>query len=112
LPPSAAGFSDDDYTAAGIRLDPPSVRVARLAESVQVLKGLFGRAPCTFAGRHYQVTELDGLPKPIQQPHPPLLIGGGGKRVLSMAAREADIVGIHCRLGDGTHGPAAAADHV
>jgi probable F420-dependent oxidoreductase len=105
-----AGWMADDYAAAGIQLDPPSVRVDRLGESIQILKGLFGANPFTFEGHHYRVTRLDGLPKPVQQPHPPLLIGGGGKRVLSLAAREANIVGVHCRLPEGALSPAAAAD--
>jgi alkanesulfonate monooxygenase SsuD/methylene tetrahydromethanopterin reductase-like flavin-dependent oxidoreductase (luciferase family) len=58
-----------------------------------VLKGLFGDGPFTFHGEHYTITELDGQPKPVQRPHPPLLIGGGGRRTLTLAAREADIVG-------------------
>jgi alkanesulfonate monooxygenase SsuD/methylene tetrahydromethanopterin reductase-like flavin-dependent oxidoreductase (luciferase family) len=77
---------------------------------VLVLKGLFGPAPFTFHGRHYQVTELDGLPKPVQQPHPRLLIGGGGREVLKLAAAEANIIGIHCNLRSAVLGPLAAAD--
>jgi alkanesulfonate monooxygenase SsuD/methylene tetrahydromethanopterin reductase-like flavin-dependent oxidoreductase (luciferase family) len=59
-----------------------------------VLKGLFGAGPLTFAGKHYTVTELDGFPKPVQRPRPPILIGASGKRMLSIAAREADIIGL------------------
>jgi probable F420-dependent oxidoreductase len=105
-----AGWIAEDYTAAGIAFDPPATRVARLAESVRVLKGLFGSEPFSFDGRYYQIRRLDGLPKPVQQPHPRLLIGGGGRKVLSLAAREADIVGVHCNLQSKALGPAAAAD--
>src|SRR5207237_942380 len=73
--------------------DPPGVRVDRLEEAIRVLKGLFGAGPLTFAGKHYRVTQLDGFPKPVQRPHPPILIGASGKRMLSIAAREADIIG-------------------
>jgi probable F420-dependent oxidoreductase len=88
-----AGFSKAEYDAAGMPFDPPSVRVDRLEESLCVLKGLFGSGPFTFAGKHYTVTALDGFPKPVQRPHPPILIGASGKRMLAIAAREADIIG-------------------
>src|SRR5262249_10033156 len=84
-----------DYGRAGIPLDPPRVRIARLAESVAILKGLWGEEPFSFAGEHYTVAALDGDPKPIQRPRPPLVIGGGAPKVLAFAAREADIVGIN-----------------
>jgi probable F420-dependent oxidoreductase len=88
-----AGFSKAEYDSAGIPFDPPGVRVDRLEEAIRVLKGLFGTEPLTFAGKHYAVTRLDGFPKPVQQPHPPILIGASGKRMLTIAAREADIIG-------------------
>jgi probable F420-dependent oxidoreductase len=88
-----AGFSKAEYDGAGIPFDPPGVRVDRLEEAIHVLKGLFGRGPVTFAGKHYRVTNLDGFPKPVQGARPPLLIGAAGKRMLSIAAREADIIG-------------------
>ncbi len=89
-----AGFSKAEYDGAGLPFDPPGVRVDRLEESIRVIKGLFGDKPLTFAGRHYAITSLDSYPKPLQRPHPPLLIGAAGKRMLSIAAREADIVGL------------------
>ena len=88
-----AGFSKAEYDGAGIPFDPPGVRVDRLEESIHVLKGLFGEGPLTFAGKHYAVTGLDSFPKPVQRPHPPLLIGAAGKRMLAIAARDADIIG-------------------
>ena len=87
------GFSKAEYDSAGIPFDPPGIRVDRLEEAIHVLKGLFGEGPLTFAGKHYVVTNLDGFPKPVQRPRPPLLIGAAGKRMLSIAAREADIIG-------------------
>jgi probable F420-dependent oxidoreductase len=88
-----AGFSKAEYDAAGITFEAPGVRVDRLEEAIHVLKGLFGEGPLTFVGKHYAVTHLDGFPKPVQRPRPPLLIGAAGKRMLSIAAREADIIG-------------------
>ena len=93
-----AGYGSDEYAQAGISFDSARTRIERLAESVQVLKALFGEGAATFTGRHYQITDLAGLPKPTQQPHPPILIGGGGRSILSLAAREADIVGLAPRV--------------
>jgi probable F420-dependent oxidoreductase len=90
-----AGWMKADYDATGIQYDPPGTRVERLMEAVTVLKGLFADGPVTFQGRHYRISQLEGLPKPLRRPHPPIMIGGGGRRVLSFAAREADIVGVH-----------------
>jgi probable F420-dependent oxidoreductase len=105
-----AGWMASDYEAAGIRFDSAAIRVERLEESVRIIKELFGPDPVTYQGRHYQLTGLDGLPKTTQQPRPPILVGGGGRRVLALAGREADIAGIHCRLPDGELTPAAAVD--
>jgi probable F420-dependent oxidoreductase len=105
-----AGWLAEDYAAAGIPFDTASVRIARLGEALRVLKGLFGPAPFSFEGRHYQIHALDGLPKPVQKPHPPVLVGGGGRKMLSLAAAEADIVGVHCNLRDARFAHAAAAD--
>jgi probable F420-dependent oxidoreductase len=105
-----AGWLEADYTATGIPMDPPGVRVERLAESVQVIRGLFGAEPFSFEGRHYRIDGLDGLPKPVQRPNPPIMIGGGGRRILDFAAAHADIVGIHARMSDGSLSPGAATD--
>jgi probable F420-dependent oxidoreductase len=96
-----AGWMTVDYEKAGIPLDPPGVRITRMQEAVTIIKGLMAEGPFTFSGEHYAITDLDGQPKPVQRPHPPLVIGGGGKRVLSYAAREADIVGINANLRSG-----------
>jgi probable F420-dependent oxidoreductase len=106
-----AGWMTADYEKAGMQLDPPSVRIARLAESIAVIKGLFADGPFSFAGDHYTVTELDGQPKPVQRPQPPFVIGGGGPKVLALAAREAKIVGVNANLrsGDGTSRDAASS---
>ena len=101
-----AGFSQPEYEAAGFPYDPPGVRVDRLVEALQVIKGLFGAGPFTFSGRFYTVTKMDLFPKPIQRPHPPILVGAGGKRMLSIAAREANIIGIQtAALGTGRRTP-------
>lgn len=94
----AGGSLPHDYETTGIPFDPPGVRMERLEESVTVVKGLFAEGPFSFSGKHYTITELDGRPKPVQRPHPPILLGGGGPRMLRLAAREADIVSIFARL--------------
>lgn len=96
-----AGWMNTDYEQSGIPHDPAGVRVSRMEEGIAVIKGLFAEGAFDFSGEHYRITGLDGLPKPVQDPHPPLLIGGGGRRVLSIAAREADIVGINPSLSSG-----------
>jgi probable F420-dependent oxidoreductase len=96
-----AGWMTSDYEQAGLPFDPPKVRVDRMVEGIQVLKHAFADGPQDFAGEHYRVTGYDGHPKPVQRPHPPFIIGGGGKRVLSIAAREADIVGINMSIPNG-----------
>ncbi len=107
-----AGWMTTDYEQSGIPKDSNKLRVDRFEEAVAVTKGLFGDGPFSYSGEHYAITDLDGLPKPIQRPHPPLLIGGGGPRMLSIAAREADIVGINPSLHEGVMGQGAAQDAV
>jgi probable F420-dependent oxidoreductase len=96
-----AGWMATDYAESGIPLDPPGVRVDRFEEGLAVVKGLFAPGPFSFDGAHYRITGHDGLPKPLQQPGPPVLIGGGMKRMLSIAGREADIVGINPTMPNG-----------
>jgi probable F420-dependent oxidoreductase len=88
-----AGWHRPEYEQAGIAYDPAGVRVSRMEEALHIIKGLFADGPFSFSGSYYTVTALEGHPKPVQRPHPPILIGGGGKRLLSIAAREATIVG-------------------
>ena len=85
-------------TAAQASRTTAGLRVDRLAEALAVIKGAMGDGLFSFEGTHYTITDYDGQPKPAQRPHPPILIGGGGRRVLSIAAREADIVGINGQM--------------
>jgi probable F420-dependent oxidoreductase len=105
-----AGWLASDYESAGMAMDSPAVRVDRLEESLQILKGLFAAEPLSFTGHHYAVRDLQGLPRPVQRPRPPILVGGGGRRVLSLAGREADIVSVHCTLREGVPSAEAATD--
>jgi probable F420-dependent oxidoreductase len=104
-----AGWMASDYEASGIPYDPPGVRIDRLEEALAVINGALAEGPFSFSGTHYTVRDYDGQPLPVQRPRPPLLIGGGGPRLLKLAAREADIVGINGTLTSGTIGPEALA---
>lgn len=103
-----AGWRREEYDAIGRSFDPGPVRVARLAEAVAVLKGCFADGPFSFAGEHYTIVDYDAEPKPVQRPHPPLMIGGGGRRILTLAGHEADVIGLAPRsLGDQRTDPAS-----
>jgi probable F420-dependent oxidoreductase len=106
-----AGWKQQDYAAAGLAFDPPGARIERLAEALRVLKALFAsEAPVASAGRHYAIAGAVGTPRPAARPHPPICIGGGGRRILSLAAREADIVSLNATLAGGALGAATLAN--
>lgn len=92
-----SGYFRMDYDWAGIPLDQPSARMDRFFEAVRLIKRAFSGGTVAFDGEHYRVHGLSLKPSPVQRPWPPLMIGGGGKRILQFAAREADIVGINAR---------------
>lgn len=93
-----AGWNKPEHDAIGIPFAPIGERVTRLAEAIAVMKGYFGDSEFSYDGAHYTIRSLDGEPKPVQRPHPPFFIGGGGKRLLTLAGREAQIVGLAPRL--------------
>lgn len=95
-----AGWMATDYEQSGIPYDSPGVRVSRFVEGLAIIKSSMKDEPFSFDGEHYTITDYNGLPKPVQSP-PPVLIGGGGKRVLGIAAREADIIGINSTMTSG-----------
>jgi probable F420-dependent oxidoreductase len=103
-----AGWMRADYSATGMRYDSPGTRIERLAESVSIIKSLFAEEQQEFKGQHYTVSSFDALPKPVQRPCPPLILGGGAPRILALAAREADIVGISANLSEGQLGDKAS----
>ena len=100
-----AGWMTTDYQQSGIPADAPGIRIARMAESLTVMKALWSTGKATFDGQYYQLAEAVGAPAVVQRPHPPVIIGGGGRRVLGFAAREADIVGVNPSLAAGYIGP-------
>lgn len=92
-----AGWNAPEYAAIGLPFGPPGVRIERMTEAIAVLRGLFADGPFTFAGRYYTITNHDGQPKSVQRPHPPFIVGGTKERVVRLAAREGDIVGLDLR---------------
>src|SRR4029077_14874920 len=68
---------------------------------LQIIKGLMAEGSFSFSGKHYQIKDLERTPKPAQKTHPPILLGGGGRKMLGIAGREADIVNINYNLQEG-----------
>jgi probable F420-dependent oxidoreductase len=101
-----AGWMASDYEEAGIPYDPPGTRISRLEEALAIVKGLFAGVPFSFTGKHYRITAMEGAPVAVQKPHPPIVLGGGGRRMLELAAREADIVNVNFDLREGRISPA------
>jgi probable F420-dependent oxidoreductase len=89
-----AGYVRVEYDQAGLRFDRGGIRVERLGEAISIIKGLLGGAEVNFAGRHYRVAEHRIYPLPVQRPHPPIIVGGNGPRLLTLAAKEADVVNL------------------
>jgi probable F420-dependent oxidoreductase len=107
-----AGWLKVDYDALGFPYDSPGTRIERLGEALAILKGAWGDGPFSLEGRHYSVRDYDGVPKPVQKPAPPILVGGGGPKLLRLAGREADIVGINPNMRAGEISRDAAHDSV
>jgi probable F420-dependent oxidoreductase len=89
-----AGHMQSEYEEAGLGFDPGATRVERLAEAVAMVKRLLEGETVTFAGGHYRVTGHTIHPRPVQRPRPPIFIGGSAPRLLRVAARAADVVGL------------------
>jgi probable F420-dependent oxidoreductase len=87
-----AGWNPADYQKTGLTFEPAGTRVGKLEEAVQIIKALFEGDEVDFDGRYYQIEGLEGQPQPVQRPRPPIMIGAAGRRMLTLAAREADIL--------------------
>lgn len=96
------GYDQNDYDQAGILFEEAGERVSRFEEALRFIKEFFTQDVVSFSGKYYQVKELKAVPKSVQKPHPPIYIGGSGKRVLSIAGREADIIGVGNKGGPST----------
>ncbi|HEY1445545.1 MAG TPA: TIGR03621 family F420-dependent LLM class oxidoreductase [Acidimicrobiales bacterium] len=107
-----AGWLTADYDQSGITMDRPSVRIARLAESLEIMRSLWQTGTATFSGDHYQVPGAKCSPAPVTPGGPPLVIGGGGRRILSLAGQYASIVSVVPSLAAGYIGPEVAAEAI
>jgi probable F420-dependent oxidoreductase len=107
-----AGWLTSDYATSGIAMDAPSVRIARMEESLSIMQALWRDGSATFEGEHYRVSDASGTPRPFTAGGPPLVIGGGSKRILSLAGREAEVVSVVPSLAAGEIGPEVAAEAV
>jgi probable F420-dependent oxidoreductase len=101
-----AGWIESEYAAMGVRFDRAGVRIGRLAETIDVLDQCFGGGPVDVQGEFgVHATGFSAVPQPVQRPRPPLAVGGGGPKVLSLAARKADIVAFNLSNAAGKLGP-------
>lgn len=105
-----AGWQPDDYAALGLPFDSTGRRLARLREALEVIRRYFTNEFVDFVGEHYRIGHMEALPRCAQHPHPPILVGAGGPRMLELAGRSADIVGVHPSMHGGTIGTTVIAD--
>jgi len=106
-----AGWMETDYVEAGIAYDRPGLRIERMDEALQIIRSMWREEKTSFEGRHYRVREVASAARGQDPQAPPkVLIGGGGRRVLSIAGRHADIVGINPKMVEGKILPATPAD--
>lgn len=99
-----AGWMISDYEQSGIAYDSAGTRIERMAEAVTIFKKFFAGGEFSFEGKHYTIKGLEGAPPPVQKPHPPFVIGGGGRKMLELAAREADTINVNFDLREGKRG--------
>ena len=107
-----AGWMLTDYETSGIPMEPPARRVDRLAESLRIMTAMWEDGAATYSGEHYQVTDAPGTPVPASRPRPALVVGGGSRRILTLAAQRADIVSVIPSLAAGHIGAEVAAESV
>jgi probable F420-dependent oxidoreductase len=105
-----AGWLPADHEPLGQEFPHAGERIDKLMEAVEVLRACWTQPTASYGGKHYQLSELANDPLPVQQPYPPLLIGGGGKRVLTYAARVANIVSLVPNMSAGKVGRESAAN--
>ncbi len=103
-----AGWMKTDYDEAGIAYDSPGTRIERMKEALTIMKALWTDGTCTFEGAHYTITNAQGFPRPATPGGPPVVIGGGGKKILTYAAQIADTIGVNPNLAAGAVGPEVA----
>ncbi|MFM8530006.1 MAG: TIGR03621 family F420-dependent LLM class oxidoreductase [Ilumatobacteraceae bacterium] len=100
-----AGWLQNEYEAMGVPFDRAGVRLDRLVEVIGLVRASFADGELNIDGRHVHAVGFEAVPKPVQKPCPPIMIGGGAKRVLTIAGREADIVSLNFNNSTGRLGP-------
>jgi len=95
-----AGWQVSDYEQTGIPFDAPGIRIERMAEALQIIKSFFAGGSVSFTGKHYKVEGVEAAPTPVQKPHPPIVLGGGGKRMLHLIRSPGESkTRLACRYG-------------
>jgi probable F420-dependent oxidoreductase len=94
-----AGWLTTDYEQLGIPYDRPGVRVERMMEGLTLIRDLLSGERVNHSGRYYRLTNASCFPRPVQKPHPPIVVGGGSRRLLTFAGQLADVVNVHTNLG-------------
>ncbi|MGH7966170.1 MAG: LLM class flavin-dependent oxidoreductase [Candidatus Binatia bacterium] len=89
-----AGWKQDEYEAHGYPYPSNAERLAQLGEAIKVLKAMWTQEEPTFHGKYFTVEKAYNQPRPLQRPHPPLMLGGSGSGLLKIAAAEADIINL------------------
>ena len=105
-----AGWMETDYVQAGIPYDRPGIRIERLDEALQIIRSMWTKEKTSFSGKHYEIREIEQAAELPDGASPKILVGGGGPRVLRLAGRHADIVGINPTLEEGKVTPNTARD--
>ncbi len=105
-----AGWMENDYVQAGMPFDPPAIRIERLDEALQIIRSIWTQDTTSFSGKHYKVRDVPRATKDSEQKPPRVFVGGGGKKLLGVAARHADIIGITPTFSGGKFGPGNILD--
>ncbi|MBM4266242.1 MAG: LLM class flavin-dependent oxidoreductase [Deltaproteobacteria bacterium] len=93
------GWTETEFRMTGIPFPPIGERLRMLDESLTCIRGLWGEAPFTHAGEFFRFEAADILPRSVQKPHPPIVLGGGGKGLLRVAAKHADVLNLIADVG-------------
>jgi F420-dependent oxidoreductase-like protein len=100
-----AAWAEREFKAYGLPFPPVGERMTRLEEALDIVKSLWTQPRTTYNGRYYTINDAPCEPKPLQQPYPPILIGGNGPRTIRIAAR-------HANIWNGMASPDAMAGHI
>jgi probable F420-dependent oxidoreductase len=96
-----SGWLRDEYDANGYDYPSNAERLAQMAEAIQVLKAMWTQPEPNFSGRYFKIEKAYNFPQPVQKPHPPIMIGGGGSKLLKIAGQQADIVNVAAPITKG-----------